>query len=93
MHRLSDFRLSGAGGDWVVSRSKTSRASVIVCGVPKHLSTLDICSKFANIGLSSFVSGKIAWEDDHVRLILTAKNSKGINKHVVRQVSAALRKI
>ena len=54
---------------------------------------LDVWSKFADIGLSSLVSGKVAWEGDHVRLILTAKDSKGINKHVVRQVSATLRKI
>ena len=57
----------------------------------KHFSTLEIRSKFADIGLSSFVSGKVVWEGDHVRLILTVKDSKGISKHVVSEVFARLR--
>ena len=62
-------------------------------GVPKHFSTLEIRSKFADIGLSSLVRGKVVWEGDHIRLVLTVKDSKGISKHVVSQVSARLRKI
>ena len=63
--------------------------------MPKHFSMLEIRSKFADIhvGLSSFVSGKVMWEGDHVRLIRTAKDSKRISKHVVSQVSARLRRI
>ena len=45
------------------------------------------------IYVSSLVSGKVVWERDHVRLVLTAKDSKGISKNVVSQVSARLRKI
>ena len=89
---VNDSRLS-ADGVWAVSRSKRFRANIIVWGVPKHFSTLEIRSKFADIGLSSFVSGKVVWEGDHVRLVPTAKDSKGISKHVVSQVSARLRKI
>ena len=85
--------LLGAGGGWVVSHKKRSRVNIIVWGVPKHFSTLEIRSRFADLGLSRFVSGKVAWEGDHVRLILNAKDSKGITKHVVCQVSASLRKI
>ena len=88
---LNDCQLS-AGGDWVVSRSKNFRANIIVWGVPKHFSTLEVRCKFADLGLSRFVSGKVVWEGDHVRLILTAKDSKGVNQHVVRHVSASLRK-
>ena len=44
-------------------------------------------------GLSSFVSGKVLWEGDHVRLILAAKDSKGISKYIVSQMSARLWKI
>ena len=45
------------------------------------------------IGLSSLGGGKVVWEGDHVRLTFTAKDSKGITKHVVSQVSARLRKL
>ena len=89
---VKDSRLS-AGGDWVVSRSKNFRVNIIVWGVPKHFTTLEFRSKFADLGLSQFVSGKVLWEGDHVRLILTAKDSKGVNQHVVRQVSASIRKV
>ena len=90
--RKNDSRLSADGG-WVVSRSKNFRANIIVWGVPKHLSTLEIRSKFADLGLSRFVSGKVAWEGDHVRLILNTKDSKGLTKNIVSQVSASLRKV
>ena len=33
------------------------------------------------------------WEGDHVRLVLTPKDSKGLSKELVRQVSSSLRKI
>ena len=33
------------------------------------------------------------WEDDHVRLPLTSKDSKGISKELVREVSSVLRGI
>ena len=76
-----------------MSRRKCFRANIIVWGVPKHFSTLEIRSKFADIGLSSLVRGKVDWEGDHIRSVLTAKDSKGISRNVVSQVSARLRKI
>ena len=33
------------------------------------------------------------WEGEHVRLVLTPKDSKGLTKDLVSQVSASLRKI
>ena len=33
------------------------------------------------------------WEEDHVRLVLTPKDSKGLSKELVSQVSSSLRKI
>ena len=56
---VSDSRLS-VGGALAMSSSKCFQANIIVCGVPKHFSTLEVRSKFADIGLSSFVSGKVA---------------------------------
>ena len=56
---IKDSRL-GAGGDWVVSCNKRFRANIIVWGVPKYFSMLEVQSNFADLGLSRFVSGKVA---------------------------------
>ena len=41
--------------------------------------TLEVRSIFADLGLERFVRGKVYWEGDHVRLLLTSKDSKGIS--------------
>ena len=38
--------------------------------MPKSLSTLEIRANLADIGLVGFSSGSVAWEGDHVRLVL-----------------------
>ena len=43
--------------------------------------------------LESFVSGKVFWEGDHVRLIVSVKDSKRLSDTLVHTVSASLRKI
>ena len=58
-----------------VSQNKRFRASIIVWGMPKSLSTLEIRAKLADIGLASFARGSVAWEGDHVRLLLLPKDS------------------
>ena len=42
---------------------------------------------------TSFVRGIMCWEGDHVRLVLTHKESKGLTKALVGDVSSCLRKI
>ena len=79
--------------DWVVSKHKHFRASIIVWGMPKDLTTLETRAKLADQGLASFVRGNVRWEGDHVRLVLTTKDSKGLSKELVSQVSSSLRKI
>ena len=76
--------------DWVVSKHKRFRANIIVWGMPKDL---EIRAKLADLGLASFVRGNVLWEGDHVRLVLTPKDSKGLSKELVSQVSSSLRKI
>ena len=76
-----------------MSRSKRFRANIILWGLQKQLSTLEVRTKFADLGLSAFVRGNVLWEGDHVRLILTANDSKGVTKALVSKVSASLRKI
>ena len=51
------------GGAWAVSCSKCFQANIIVWGVPRHFSTLEIQSKFVDIGL---VTGKVVWEGNRV---------------------------
>ena len=76
-----------------MSHNKRFRANIIVWGFSRDLSTLEIRAKLSDLGLASFAAGKVAWEGDHVRLVLTPKDSKGLTKELVSQVSAQLRKI
>ena len=39
------------------------------------------------------MAGNVAWEGDHIGLVLTPRHSKGLTKELVSQVSAQLRKI
>ena len=82
----------GTDNDWVVSHNKRSRATIIVRGLRKDLSTLEVRSIFADLGLERFVRGKVYWESDH-GLLLTSKDSKRISKELVRDVSSVLRGI
>ena len=90
---LNSDRTPRTEGTWVVSHNKRFRANIIVWDFSRDLSTLEIRAKLSDLGLSSFAAGKVAWEGDHVRLVLTPKDSKGLTKELVSQVSAQLRKI
>ena len=79
--------------EWTVSKNKRFRANIIVWGMPKSLSTLEIRTKLADLGLVGFARGAVAWEGDHVRLILLLKDSKGLSKEVVAKISACLSRI
>ena len=81
------------GKDLVVSHNQRSRVNIIVWGLHKELTTLEVRAKFADMGLESFVRGNVLWEGDHIRLVLTKKDSKGVSSELVKQVSANLRKI
>ena len=81
------------GKDLVVSHNQRSRVNIIVWGLHKELTTLEVRAKFVDMGLESFVRGKVLWEGDHIRLVLTKKDSKAVSSELVKQVSANLRKI
>ena len=72
----------GTGETWAVNCKKRFRAYVLVWGLPKSFTTLEIRSKFIDIGLASFVRGIVCWEGDHVRLVLTQKDSKALTKNI-----------
>ena len=64
-----------------------------VWGLPKSFTTLDIRSNFVGIGLAILLGTLYAGiEGDHVRLVLTHKDSKGLTRALVGEVSC-LRKI
>ena len=52
------------GDDWEVSYKKRFRANIIVWGMPRDLTTLEIRAKFADLGLVSFVRGKVFREGE-----------------------------
>ena len=56
----------------------------------KLVSTLEIRSKLDDLGLGSLVRGTVAWEGDHVRLIISHKDSRGVSVGVVREISSCL---
>ena len=78
------------GNDWDVTRS---RASVILWGMPREVSTLEIRARLDDLELAWFVRGRVFWEGEHVRLILTRKDSRRISRELVNQVSHRLRRI
>ena len=47
------------------------------------LTTLEVRAKFADMGLESFLMGNVLWEGDHIRLVLTKKDSKGVSSELV----------
>ena len=79
--------------DWLVSHNKGFRVTIIVWGIPKDLLMLEIRVKLADLGLDSFVRRDAFWKGEHVRLVLTPNDSKGLTKELISQVSASLRKI
>ena len=58
--------------------------------MPKHPTTLEIRAKLADLGLAR---ENVLWEGDHVRLVLTPKDSKGLSTELVSQVSSSFGKI
>ena len=65
----------------------------ILWGMPRDICTLEVRAKLADLGLASFVRGKVVWEGNHLRLVLTATDGKGVTKEQVSQISSILCKI
>ena len=51
--------------------------------MPKDSAMLEIRVKVADLGLDSFVRWSMFWEGEHIRLVLTPKDSKGLTKKLV----------
>ena len=79
--------------NWVLSHGKGFRAIIILWGMPRNIGMLEVRAKLADLGLASFLRGKVVWKGDHLRVVLTATDSNGVTKEQVSQVSSILRKI
>ena len=55
------------GKDLGMSHNQRSRVNIIVWGLHKELTTLEVRAKFVDMGLESFVRGNVLWGGDHIR--------------------------
>ena len=63
--------------DWVVSFTRKGGANIILWGMPRSLSMLEIRAKLADIGLARVARGSMRWEGDHVRIAVKPEDSRG----------------
>ena len=59
----------------------------------KHCSTLEVRPILADADFENISRGKMRWEGNHLRIVLTVNDSKAIYKSIVSELSAELRKI
>ena len=59
----------------------------------KHYSTLEVRTILADVNFENLAHGKMCWEGDHLRVVLTVNDSKAIDKPIVSEFSAKFRKI
>ena len=79
--------------DWYVSQGRRFRANIIIWGMHEHYSTLEVRTILADANFENLVRGEMHSEDDHLRVVLTVHDSKAIDKSIVFDLSAKLRKI
>ena len=75
--------------DWSVSHGRCFRANIIIWGMRKHYSTLEVRTILADANFEK----EMCWEGDHLRVVLRVNDSKAIDKSIVSEFSAKLRKI
>ena len=79
--------------DWSVSHVRCFRANIIIWGVCKHYSTLEVRMILAVADFENLTCSKMRWEGDHLHVVLTVNDSKAIDKSIMSELSAKLRKI
>ena len=78
--------------DWSVSHGRHFRATIIIWGMRKQYFILEVRTILADANFSNFARGEMRWEGDHLRVLLTVHDSKAIDKSIVSELSAKLRK-
>ena len=79
--------------DWSVSHGRHFRANIIIWRMGKHYSTVEVCTILADADIENLARGEISWEGDHLRIVLTVNDSRAIDKSIVSELTAKLRKI
>ena len=51
--------------------------------MPRDTSTLEIRGKLAYVGSVGFARGSVKWEEDHIKIVLKPKDSRGLTEVVV----------
>ena len=69
--------------DWSVSHGRRFRANIIIWGMRKHYSTLEVRTILADANFENLARGEMRWEGDHLRIVLTVNDSKVIDKPIV----------
>ena len=67
--------------DWSVSHGRRFRANIIIWGMRKHYSTLEVRTILADANFEKLARDKMCWEGDHLRVVLTltVNDSKAID--------------
>ena len=89
---LEELALETAA-DWSVSHGRHFRANIIIWGMYKHYSALNIRTILADANFENLACGEMCWEGDHLCVVLTVNDSKAIDKSLVSELSVKLRKI
>ena len=71
----------------------TSPASRSLASASCLYSTLEVRTILADANFENLARGEMRWEGDHLRVVLTVNDSKAIDKSIVSELSAKLRKI
>ena len=79
--------------DWSVCLGRHFRANIIMRGMCMHYSTLEVGKILADADFENLACGEIRWEGDHLCVVLTLNDSKAIDKSIVSELPAKLRKI
>ena len=79
--------------DWSVSHGRRFRANIIIWGMRKHYSTLEVRTILADANFENLAHGEMRWEGDHLRVVQTVNDSKAIDKSIMSELSTKLRKI
>ena len=72
--------------DWFVSHGRHFTANIIIWRMRKHYSTLEVHTILLDADFENLVYGEMHWEGNHLRVVLTVKNSKAIDKSKVIRI-------
>ena len=76
-----------------MSHGRRFRANIVIWRIRNHYSTLEVHTILADANFENLARSEMHWEGDHLRKVLTVNDSKAIDKPIMSELSAKLRKI